>query len=74
MSTRFSSADAAWLHMDRPSNLMIINSVLLFDEPVDLSRVREIIQRRLVDALPAVPATCRRESAPVATPEVGGRP
>ena len=35
MSTRMSSADAAWLHMDRPTNLMIINSVLLFDEPVD---------------------------------------
>ena len=52
MSTRFSSADAAWLHMDRPSNLMVINSVLLFDEPVDFSRVREIIQRRLVDVYP----------------------
>ncbi len=52
MSTRFSSADAAWLHMDRPSNLMVINSVLLFDEPVDWNRVREIIQRRLVDAYP----------------------
>ncbi len=52
MSTRFSSADAAWLHMDRPSNLMVINSVLLFDEPVDWNRVREIIQRRLVDVYP----------------------
>jgi hypothetical protein len=35
MSTRFSSADAAWLHMDRPTNLMVINSVMLFDEAVD---------------------------------------
>jgi diacylglycerol O-acyltransferase / wax synthase len=52
MSTRFSSADAAWLHMDRPSNLMVINSVLLFDEPVDWDRVREIVQRRLVDVYP----------------------
>ena len=52
MSTRFSSADAAWLHMDRPSNLMVINSVLLFDEPVDWDRVRGIIQRRLVDEYP----------------------
>lgn len=32
MSDRLSSADAAWLHMDRPSNLMVINSVQLFDE------------------------------------------
>jgi diacylglycerol O-acyltransferase / wax synthase len=52
VSTRFSSADAAWLHMDRPSNLMVINSVLLFDEPVDWARVREIIERRLVDVYP----------------------
>ena len=28
MSTHMSSADAAWLHMDRPTNLMVINSVL----------------------------------------------
>ncbi len=39
-SSRFSSADAAWLHMDRPTNLMVINSVMLFDEPVDWDRVR----------------------------------
>jgi len=30
-----SPADAAWLQMDRPANLMIVNSVLWFDEPVD---------------------------------------
>jgi WS/DGAT/MGAT family acyltransferase len=38
--------------MDRPSNLMVINSVLLFDEPVDWDRVKEITQRRLVDRYP----------------------
>ncbi|HEX8977015.1 MAG TPA: wax ester/triacylglycerol synthase family O-acyltransferase [Solirubrobacteraceae bacterium] len=52
MSTRFSSADAAWLHMDRPTNLMVINSVMLFDRPVDWSRTREIIQHRLIDRYP----------------------
>ena len=46
MSTRMSSADAAWLHMDRPSNLMIINSVLLFDEPIDVDKVKEVIAER----------------------------
>jgi diacylglycerol O-acyltransferase len=30
-----STADAAWLHMDRPMNLMIVNGVLWFDEPID---------------------------------------
>src|SRR6516165_8373661 len=52
MSTRFSTADAAWLHMDRPTNLMVINTVLLFDDPVDWERAREITQRRLVDRYP----------------------
>jgi diacylglycerol O-acyltransferase / wax synthase len=49
---RLSSADAAWLHMDRPTNLMVINSVLLFDEPVDWERMRRVVQRRLVDTYP----------------------
>jgi WS/DGAT/MGAT family acyltransferase len=52
MNSRLSTADAAWLHMDRPTNLMVINSVLLFDEPVDWGRVKEITQRRLVDRYP----------------------
>jgi diacylglycerol O-acyltransferase / wax synthase len=52
MSTRLSSADAAWLHMDRPSNLMVINSVLLFDEPVDVQRIKEVYRRRLIGRYP----------------------
>jgi hypothetical protein len=28
-------ADVAWLHMDRPANLMVVNTVLWFDAPVD---------------------------------------
>jgi diacylglycerol O-acyltransferase / wax synthase len=46
------SADAAWLHMDRPTNLMIVNSVLWFDEPIDIDRGREVVRERLVDAFP----------------------
>ncbi len=52
MSTRFSSADAAWLHMDRPTNLMVINSVMLFDEPVDWERVKQLTKERMVDVYP----------------------
>jgi WS/DGAT/MGAT family acyltransferase len=44
-----SSADAAWLHMDRPTNLMVINSVLWFDEPVDWEAYKTVIQERLVE-------------------------
>jgi WS/DGAT/MGAT family acyltransferase len=52
MNARLSSADAAWLHMDRPTNLMVINSVLLFEVPVDWKRFREIVQHRLVNRYP----------------------
>jgi WS/DGAT/MGAT family acyltransferase len=46
------SADAAWLHMDRPTNLMVINSVMLFDEPLDQARLREVLRTRLVAPYP----------------------
>ena len=59
-----STADAAWLHMDRPTNLMVINSVMLFDEPVDWERVKlEIAQKRHGRPLSAVPAACRSRAA-----------
>jgi diacylglycerol O-acyltransferase len=32
---RMASADAAWLHMDRPDNLMVVNSVAWTDRPLD---------------------------------------
>jgi WS/DGAT/MGAT family acyltransferase len=44
-----STADAAWLRMDRPTNLMIVNSVLWFDEPVDWDRCRAVFVERIVD-------------------------
>lgn len=52
MSDQLSSADSAWLRMDRPTNLMVINSVLGFDEPVDWDRVTEIVRLRLVERYP----------------------
>ncbi|MGZ6255891.1 MAG: wax ester/triacylglycerol synthase family O-acyltransferase [Candidatus Limnocylindria bacterium] len=46
------SADAAWLHMDQPTNLMVVNGVLWFDEPLDLERLRATIRERLVERFP----------------------
>jgi diacylglycerol O-acyltransferase / wax synthase len=43
-----STADAAWLRMDRPTNLMIVNSVLWFDEPVDWDRCKAVFLERIV--------------------------
>ena len=69
MSTRFSSADAAWLHMDRPTNLMVINSLSLFDEPVDWARVIENTQQRLVDRYPKFRQRAVESRLPLQTPK-----
>jgi len=45
---RMSHADAAWLRMDSPTNLMVVNSVLWFDEPIDESALRSVLSERLV--------------------------
>lgn len=45
---RMSPVDTAWLRMDRPSNLMMIVGVMLLPGPVDASRLRATLERRLV--------------------------
>jgi diacylglycerol O-acyltransferase len=47
-----STADAAWLQMDRPTNLMVINSVLWFDEPLDWAATQAVLRERMVDRFP----------------------
>lgn len=44
--------DALWLTMDRPNNLMVIDSLLWFDEEVPVEDVREVIDERLVARFP----------------------
>jgi len=46
------SADAAWLRMDRPENLMVITSVLWFEQPIPLEPLRAILRERLVERFP----------------------
>ncbi len=46
------AVDAVWLNMDRPNNLMVIDSVMWCDGPVDLARLKRVIQTRLVDVYP----------------------
>ena len=46
------AADAAWLHMDRPTNPMVVNSVIWFDESLDWQRAKQVFTRRIVDEFP----------------------
>ena len=43
-----SSIDNFWLHMDHPTNLMVITAFLQFDEPLDFDRLIETFKNRLL--------------------------
>jgi diacylglycerol O-acyltransferase len=49
---RMSSSDTAWLHMDRPDNLMVVNCVFWFDQQLDWDEVATAFAERLVPAYP----------------------
>jgi WS/DGAT/MGAT family acyltransferase len=69
-----SSADAAWLHMDQPTNLMVITAALWFDEQVDWSRAREVVRTRLVDRFPRFSQLVVEGRAPFSGPHWEGDP
>ncbi|HKX98374.1 MAG TPA: wax ester/triacylglycerol synthase family O-acyltransferase [Steroidobacteraceae bacterium] len=45
---RMSAVDAAWLRMDRPTNLMMIVGVVVFDTRVDFRRFRRTLEERFL--------------------------
>lgn len=47
-----SHADAAWLRMDSPSNLMVINALLFFESTPDWDRLRANHVERIVERFP----------------------
>jgi len=47
-SVPLSSVDYAWLRMDDPTNLMIINGVLVLGAPVARDRIARILEQRLL--------------------------
>ncbi len=44
----FAPVDAAWLRMDTPTNLMMITGVMMFAEPIDIVRLKEVASHRLL--------------------------
>ena len=43
-----STVDTAWLHMERPTNLMMITGIMTFDAPLDLQRLKALFEQRLL--------------------------
>jgi diacylglycerol O-acyltransferase / wax synthase len=44
--------DTIWLNMDRANNLMVVDSLMFLDGPVDWDRLVEVNKRRMVDRYP----------------------
>ncbi len=44
---RLGVQDALWLEMDRPNNLMVVDSVIWTAQPLDWGRVSEVPEERL---------------------------
>ncbi len=47
-----SPVDELWLHMDTPGNLMVIEGVMMFDDPLDIDRAIDVISMRLPGRYP----------------------
>ena len=47
-----SAADAAWLRMDSPTNLMVVTAVQWFDRPLDREQVARVLTERVIDLFP----------------------
>ena len=62
---RMASADAAWLHMDRPTNLMVVHSVFWFDSHLDRDALAEAFSKRLVAAFPRFAQRAVESAVPV---------
>lgn len=54
---RLGVQDALWLEMDRPNNLMVVDSVVWTAEPIDWDRFRTVIAERLWDRYPVFRST-----------------
>lgn len=67
-ATRMSNADAAWLGMDSPENLMMITAVLWFRNRVDWDRLTDVITSRLIERYPKFSQRPLPSSSPLEQP------
>ena len=59
-----SAVDYAWLRMDDPTNLMIINGCLVLEQPLDRERLKLLLERRLLPIRRFRQRVVRRDRAP----------
>ena len=62
------AVDSIWLSMDRPDNLMVIDSIMLLDGPADWERLEAVVSRRLVERYPVFSQRAVDSANPVGMP------
>jgi WS/DGAT/MGAT family acyltransferase len=62
------AVDSIWLSMDRPDNLMVIDSIMILDGPADWERVEAVVSRRLVERYPVFSQLAVDSANPVGMP------
>lgn len=50
--TPLTPVDTAWLHMEDPTNLMMVTGIYVFAGPVDFARLKETVRVRMVERFP----------------------
>ena len=64
--SRLDAADAVWCAVERPWNRMVVTAVLRLNGPVDVERLRLLVQERLVAGYPRLSQRVVRSRLPLA--------
>jgi len=69
MAGNMSAIDAAWLRMDRPTNLAIITSVMWFAQPPDWESLEKLLRERLIARFPRFSQRAVEPRIPLGMPQ-----
>lgn len=68
MSIPLSNVDAAWYQMEDPTNLMMVTSIVLLNEQVDVERFRQTIEERILKQFERFRSRVVESTLPMMTP------
>ncbi len=61
--TPLSHVDTAWLHMEDPTNLMMVTGIFRLDRPLPLELLRDTLQARMTDRFPRLRHRVRQDGS-----------
>jgi WS/DGAT/MGAT family acyltransferase len=64
--TPLGPVDTAWLHMEDPTNLMMVTGLFLVDGPLDVDDLRETLRERMIEPFPRLRHRVRQEGSSAA--------